>query len=909
MLLATRPEHHQLPAGDVVLLLGSDATAGISRDEARARQVQFGPNVLPGFERRGVFRRMLAQFTHPLIYVLLAAALLSGLLRDIADAGVIVAVVVINAVVGFVQEARAERALDALVAMVRTTANVVRDGERASVPSSDLVPGDVVLLDAGDKVPADLRLVATRGLRVDESALTGESAPVPKSPTELESETALAERTNMAYSGTLVVAGQGRGVAVDTGTATEMGRIHQLVGAAAPVATPLTRKIAGFSRMLTVAILALSAFGFFVGIVRGESWNDMVNATVALAVAAIPEGLPAALTITLAIGVSRMARRNAIVRSLPAVETLGSTTVICSDKTGTLTENRMTVEVVDAGGARFDVVGTGYGPEGELRLGGEQIDAARFAALHECLAGGVLCSDAQVVEVDGVWEVIGDPTEGALVAAARRAGIEPDELRARYPRLGTVPFDSAHGYMATRHRAPDQPGEIVYVKGGVERVAAMCATALDGDGHEVAFDAPAVLCAAEALAARALRVLAIARATGESTFDRLRRGEVDPADFTFVGLQAMADPPRAAAITAVAACRDAGIDVKMITGDHAATAGAIARRFGIGVGDDGAVGGPRVVAGVELAACTPHERAELVQRTSVFARVSPAQKLQLVESLQDRGQVVAMTGDGVNDAPALRQADIGIAMGRAGTEVAKESADMVLTDDDFASIEAAVEEGRGVFDNLTKYIVWTLPTNMGEALAVLVAIVAGTTLPILPIQILWINLTTAATLGLTFAFEAKETGIMRRRPRAPGEPILTKPLLARILTVSVILVVAAFALFYWERHRGTPIEEARTAAVNCFVFVELAYLFNCRSLDRPFARLGLFANRVLLLGIVAIVGLQLAFTYVPFMQELFESAALEAGAWIRIVGISVACYLVIELEKAVRRLVVRFRVS
>jgi magnesium-transporting ATPase (P-type) len=893
-----RGDHHQLAVHEVVLLLETDASEGLSRQEARNRRERFGPNVLPRLERRGPIRRFLAQFHHPLIYILLVAAGLTALLGHAVDASVIAGVVLVNAAIGFIQESRAEHALEALVAMVRTEATVIRDNERMIVHSSEVVPGDLAVLGAGDKVPADLRLVGALELRIDESALTGESVPAVKTPLELPLETALAERENMAYSGTLVVAGQGQGIAVGTGADTEIGHIHRLVGAATGVDTPLTRKITHFSRILTFVILGLAALSFMVGLARGEAWGDMVNAAVALAVGAIPEGLPAAVTITLAIGVSRMARRHAIVRKLPAVETLGSTTVICTDKTGTLTENQMTVQVIVAGGESFAVTGTGYAPAGEFRKHDEAITVDEHAALRECLLAGVLCNDARVVESTDGWDVVGDPTEGALIVAARKGGIDPDIAVRFAPRVDTIPFESENQYMATIHRTTANP-RVIYVKGAAEKVLALCNTRLDEDGAVSPLDARAVLRETEMLAARALRVLAFARASAEGTFDGLRDGLAGGAGFTLIGLQAMADPPRPEAIAAVKACRDAGIEVKMITGDHAGTAAAIGARIGLNDTADGTR--PPVLTGAEITACPPDELPDVIDRTTVFARVSPEQKLRLVEGLQRRRHIVAMTGDGVNDAPALKQADIGIAMGRAGTEVAKETADMILTDDNFASIEAAVEEGRGVFDNLTKFIVWTLPTNMGEGLVILAAILAGSALPILPVQILWINMTTAVSLGLTLAFEPKEVGIMQRRPRDPDRPLLTLELVVRILLVSAFLVIAAFTLFHWEQHRGAPIAEARTVAVNCFVMVELTYLFNCRSLDRSFLSVGIFTNRVLLAGVLTTIGLQIAFTYAPFMQSLFHSTALDGPAWIRIAVVAIAGYTLIEAEKAVRR--------
>ncbi|MCZ2860790.1 HAD-IC family P-type ATPase [Blastococcus sp. VKM Ac-2987] len=883
---AAAREHHELPVHEVVVLLGTHPETGLTDAEAARRLDAIGPNVLPPGDRRGAWRRLLAQFNHPLIYVLLVAAAATLLLGEYVDGAVIVAVVLVNAGIGFVQESRAELALEALTSIVRTESTVVREGRRHRIPSAELVPGDAVLLEAGDRVPADLRFVAARELQVDESALTGESVPADKSPVELPPGTVLGDRANMGYSTGLVTRGQGRGVVVTTGGDTEIGRIHRLVGDARVLQTPLTRKIDRFSRILTVAILALAALTFLLGTVRGESVADMLTAAVALAVGAIPEGLPAVVTITLAIGVARMARRRAIIRRLPAVETLGSTTVICTDKTGTLTANAMTVTALVAGRREWSVSGTGYSPEGRL-------DPAPDApALRECLVAGVLCNDTRLAGPDGARTVVGDPTEAALLVVAEKAGLDPAALRASLPRVDAVPFDSDRRYMATLHRHPDGR-TVAYVKGAVERLLGMSATEVGADGSTGPLDAAAVHARTEEMTAGALRVLAFGRVDlppGTTT--------LDPAllqDLTLLGLQGMVDPPRPEAIDAVAACRSAGIQVKMITGDHAGTARAIAERFGLG--EDGH---PAVVTGRELAAHPPEDLSALALRTAVFARVDPEQKLRLVEVLQAQGHVVAMTGDGVNDAPALRRADIGVAMGLGGTEVAKEAADMVLTDDDFATIEAAVEEGRGVFDNLRKFITFILPTSFGQGLVILAAVALATTLPILPVQILWVNMTTAVALGLALAFEPLEQGIMRRPPVLPSRPLLTGELAGRIVLVSSLMLVGAFGLFEWALAQGHPVPTARTIAVNVFVVVQVAYLLTCRSLDRSVLSIGPLRNRWVLAGMVAMLGLQLLFTYAPWMNRLFHSAPVDPVWWLWTTGVGVVVFLVVETEKWAR---------
>lgn len=888
--------HHGLATHEVVLLLDTDPYRGLRGGEVARRLERFGPNVLPAAARGGLLVRMLRQFHHPLIYVLIVAGAVTSALAEYVDSAVIFGVVLVNAIVGFIQESKAEAALDALRAMVRTQARVVRDGHERTVPSEELVPGDLVLVEAGDKVPADVRLIRLSELQVDESALTGESVPVLKDEVVLPEATPVADRRNMLYSGTLVTAGNGTGVTVATGAGTELGEIHRLVGAAETLATPLTVKLTGFSKLLTVAILTLAAVTFGIGLARGQDATETFTAAIALAVGAIPEGLPAAVTIMLAIGVARMARRRAVIRRLPAVETLGSTTVICSDKTGTLTENQMTVQAVWTPDGGFSVTGTGYAPQGELHdADGATITVKASRALWWCLLSGACCNDAKLVREDGRWGLVGDPTEGALLVSAAKAGLDLAEAAAAYPRTDTISFSSERQFMATLHQECATGDHIVLAKGAVERVVGLCTTHMGADGSARPLDGDAVLRAAEELADEGLRVLATAwcPAVDPDEFSE----QTLPGTMILTGLQAMRDPPRAAAATAVRACHTAGIAVKMITGDHAATATAVAGRLDlIGERGDG-----EVLTGADLAAMPTEAYPGAVDRARVIARVSPEQKLRLVEALQARGQVVAVTGDGVNDAPALRQANIGIAMGRGGTEVAKEAADMVLTDDDFATIEAAVEEGRGVFDNLTKFIVWTLPTNMGEGLVILAAILFGAALPILPSQILWINMTTAIALGLMLAFEPKEAGIMERPPRDPGKPLLTGDLGIRILLVSTLLVFGAWWLFEWEQANGASLPEARTAALNLFVFVELFYLFSCRSLTRSMWRIGLFSNRWIVAGVTAQTVGQLAITYLPTMNSLFHTAPISAEAWLRIFGIALFASLVVALDKRLRR--------
>ena len=884
---------HHLPDDEVLDLLESDRKTGLDLFEIEHRTKHFGPNLITMRKGKGPLMRFLLQFHQPLIYILIAAGTITAALQEWVDSGVIFGVVLVNAVIGYIQESKAVKAMDALARTMNTGATVLRTGEKKRISAAELVPGDIVYLQSGDKVPADMRLFHSRDLRIDESALTGESVPVEKSPEGLEHDTLLADRKNMAYASTLTTYGQGQGIVIAIGDGTEVGRISELISTAEELDTPLTKKMAHFSNILLYAILALSGVTVVVGLLRGQPLFDMFMAAVALAVGAIPEGLPAAMTITLAIGVSRMARRHAIIRKLTAVETLGSTTIICSDKTGTLTENQMTVQEIFAGGEQFEVSGTGYEPSGRIFKKGFPEDSATSVSLMECLQAGLLCNDSLVLEKEGYWDIQGDPTEGALLVSAVKGGLSMDALNGKMPRIDTVPFESQHQYMATLHDGGTDNPRVVYAKGSVEAIIDKCAFSIDAEGRIAELDSERIHRSVEEIATRGLRVLAFAK--GE-----LRRGTngLNHTDLvsgmTFLGLQGMIDPPRSEAVMAVRNCHKAGIHVKMITGDHGLTASSIAREIGL-------YNSFNIVTGKSLMEISDRELIEVVSRTSVFARVSPEQKLRLVESMQSSGNVVAMTGDGVNDAPALKRADIGVAMGITGTDVAKEASDMVLTDDNFATIEAAVEEGRGVFDNITKFIVWTLPTNLGEGLVILAAIFAGVTLPILPVQILWINMTTAVLLGLTLAFEPKEPGIMTRMPRDPNMPILTRELIWRILIVGALLLVGSFGLFEWELMHGASAAEARTVAVNVFVMVELFYLFNCRSLTKSIFHVGLFSNLWVYGGVTTMLILQGLFTYLPAMNRMFQSAPIGLGAWSRIVLVGLTAFFVVEFEKWIRQ--------
>ena len=895
--LLSRHWHH-LPQDEVATLLESDVAKGLDMFEVAHRQKHFGPNRLTLKKSKSPLVLFLLQFHQPLIYILLAATAVTFALQEWVDSGVIFGVVLVNAVIGFIQEAKALKAIEALARAMEGVATVVRAGEKEKIPAFELVPGDIVLLQSGDKVPTDLRLLHSRELQIDESALTGESVPVQKQPERLAQEAVLADRSNMAYSSTLVTYGIGAGIVVATGDGTEIGRINALISSAATLATPLTRKIADFSGILLWVILGLAGLTLLAGWLHGEPLLETFMAAVALAVGAIPEGLPAAMTIMLSIGVNKMARRNAIIRKMPAVETLGSTTVICSDKTGTLTQNQMTVQQICAGGGCYHFSGIGYAPQGEARLDGSKIDPASHPALMECLKAGLLCNDSRLIQKDEQWGIEGDPTEVALITAAAKTGLSREALGLEFPRIDTLPFESQHQYMATLHDTGTEAA-VIYMKGSIESVLSRCCSAYGTGSEPELLDQAGIHHEVEKMAAKGLRVLAFARKVVTSPSQSVAHSDVADG-LTFLGFQAMMDPPRSEAIDAVSACQKAGIQVKMITGDHVVTAAAIARQ--IGLNSSAEIDPDRfAISGHRLSQLADHELMDVAQEAVVFARVSPEQKLRLVETLQARGHVVAMTGDGVNDAPALKQADIGAAMGVGGTEVAKEAADMVLTDDNFSTIEAAVEEGRAVFDNLVRFITWTLPTNIGEGLVILVAVFAGVTLPITPVQILWINMTTAVLLGLMLAFEGKEPGVMERPPRRPGAPVLTKVLGFRIGLVSLMLLLGAFGLFEWTLLHDKGVETARTVAVNMFVFGELFYLFNCRSLRYSMFKLGIFSNRWLILGAVIMALLQVLFTYSSTMNQLFGSAPMGMIEWAWVLAGGLLIYSVVGTEKWLRR--------
>lgn len=998
-------EWHTKSIEEVSDILQVNINEGLDSAEIIQRQQKHGLNKVSVKKKKGPIVLFIRQFSQPLVYILVGAGIITAILQEWVDTAVIFGVVLVNTTVGFIQESKAGKAIEALTKMITTEATVFRaGGQKMRISSYEIVPGDIVVLRSGDKVPADIRLFSARDLKLDESLLTGESIPEAKSADMiLEPETNLADRMNMAYAGTIVVHGHGVGIVVLTGDNTETGRISEEISIAQEMVTPLTRKLSQFSKILLYVVLGLATITFVFGTLQqSHDPVDMFMASVALAVAAIPEGLPAAVTITLSIGVNRLAKRNSIVRKLPAVETLGSTTVICADKTGTLTQNQMTVKDIIAGGHHYETTGTGYNPLAGRMIRKQQISIdsrdisnkslkkevvtlsySGFTSspanqsswypvvLEQCLIAGMLCNESELVEKeDGSWEVKGDPTEGALIVAALKAGLSEPRIESKFPHIDTIPFESHLKFMATLHvpknNTTSSNNHIIYVKGATEEIVKRCAHIMleNDDGelsdsrlrftqhHQVDKSAyhnegsintgypydikefvhpleskDIILQLAEDMAKRGLRVIAFARRDIPSN----HRNKIEIYDLgdelVFLGLQGIIDPPRDEAIRAVDACSNAGIKVKMITGDNLHTAVFIANQLGLGAAksagivntdDDGVHKYEDVLftdnhptsvsalTGHDLAVTYKERLADVVEKTDVFARVSPAQKFDLVKALQLRGHIVAMTGDGVNDAPALEQADIGIAMGISGTDVSKEASDMVLTDDNFASIVSAVEEGRSIYDNLMKFITWTLPTNFGEGLVILAAIFSGLSLPMLPVQILWVNMTTVITLGIMLIFEPKEPDIMRRPPRPPSTPLLTSEMIQRIILAAVIILVGVFALYLWELNiEGRGIEVARTAALNALVMIEIVYLLNCRSLTKPIFQIGLYSNKWIILGILLMLLLQIAYTYLPSMNTIFQSAPLDLETWLRILILALISYIIIESDKWIRRVVRR----
>jgi cation-transporting P-type ATPase F len=885
MPLLTVPAH-ALTTAQVESELGSDGSAGLPEAEAQRRLLAHGPNRLTDRGGTPGWWKFLLQFNNPLLITLLVVGAIKALLGHPRDALVIWSVTVINAVIGFVQESKAENAIAALAQAVRTEVEVVRGGAPQRLASEQLVPGDLVLLEAGARVPADLRLVAGRHLQLDESALTGESVAVSKGTTAVEASALLAERIGMAYAGSFVTAGQGKGLVVATGDATEVGRISTSLQDQVDLTTPLTRKFSRFSRTLLKVILLLAGLTFLVGLARGRGAEEMFDGAVALAVGAIPEELPAIVTITLAIGVNRMAKRRAIIRKLPAVETLGSTTVICTDKTGTLTQNRMTVQHLYGGGVLVAIEDLWPANRQAAADGGTE---QPNVALQETVLAGLLCNDARPGKRE---DLVGDPTETALLVAARSVGLDRQNALDRHPRRDAIPFASEQQYMATLHGSAR-----ILIKGSVEAVLQRCSRQLDAGGEPEPLQREAIEAAVAVMARRGERVLAFAIGRADPATHQLEPHHV-ATDLDFLGLQGMLDPPRPEAISAVAACQAAGIQVKMITGDHVETARAIARQIGIGrpfrpsgaakqadaAAEQADATAERMevaaIDGRELATLAPDAIAALMDRIDVFARVAPDQKLALVQALQANGEVVAMTGDGVNDAPALKQADIGIAMGKEGTEVARQAADMLLTDDNFATIEAAVEEGRTVYLNLRKTLAFVLPVNGGASMTILLGAVLGTPLPVTALQVLWLNMICSLTMSIALAFEPIAPALMQQPPRSPDQPLLTAGLIRRLLVVSLFNWGVIFGLFLWSMERYGDLALARTMAVQGLVLAHLVYLASISQLRRALFALPRLGWRALTtvpavpLGMAGTLAVQWIFSQTGLMNRLIGTAPL-----------------------------------
>jgi len=886
-----QPNWHSLKYEEVLEILKANS-AGLDAKEAQYRLDSYGPNRLPEPPKRSSLVRFLMHFHNVLIYVLLGAAVITALLNHMVDTLVILAVVIVNALIGFIQEGKAESAMEAIRQMLAPRAAVIRNGQRRTIDGADLVPGDIVLIEAGDKVPADLRLFQTHGLLVQEAILTGESIAVEKQHKAVEVTAELGDRSCMAFSGTTVTGGQAQGIVVATADSTQIGLISGLISKVETLTTPLVIQMATFAKWLTLFILFIAggmlAFGYFV---MQHNFSELFMAVVGLSVAAIPEGLPAVLTITLAVGVQAMARRNAIVRRLPAIETLGSVSVICSDKTGTLTRNEMSVSSIITAKQNYRVIGSGYEPVGMIEVSGKPISELN-TNLRDIARALVLCSDAELAEHDSVWKVEGDPMEGALLAAAGRIGLLHDEVRSWWPRSDVIPFDSKHRFMATLNHDHDYH-VAAFIKGAPEQILGMCSNQMLNDGTISTLDTGYWDEQAATVAAQGQRVLAVASKSMLVGQTILEFEDVE-SDLTLLGLVGLIDPPREEAISAVAECHAAGIRIKMITGDHAATAVAIGRQLGL-------IDPDSVLTGNDIDKLDDQNLARAVLDTDVFARTSPEHKLRLVMALQSQGMTVAMTGDGVNDAPALKRADAGIAMGQKGSEAAKEASELVLADDNFVSIAAAVREGRTVYNNIKKVISWTLPTNAGEAGTILLALLLGMTLPITPVQILWVNMITAVSLGIALAFEPAEQNTMKRPPRPRDEPLLNGWLVWHIILVGFLFLAGVFGIYSYAIEQGYSIDLARTLAMNTLVIMEIFHLLFIRNMYSKSLTWSAVRGTKIVWSAIGLVLLgQFAITYIQPLQGIFETEGVGIQDGLIMILIGMALFTIIELEKRIR---------
>ena len=892
---------HAIAADEVVKQLQTDPAKGLDAGEASQRLTKYGLNRLPEGKKQSLFMKFLQQFNNILVYVLLGAGFVKMMVGLWLDSAIILSVVILNALLGFIQEGKAEKALDSIRNMLSAEARTLRGGETRLIPSEELVPGDVVLLESGDKVPADLRLVEVKNLRTEEAALTGESVPIDKTTNAVSDKATIGDREGMAFSGTLVASGRGTGVVVATGSNTELGHINQMMTSVSALETPLLRQIKKFGYSITVVIGVVTVLVFAYGRwIQGMGFVDIFQKVISIAVSVIPEGLPALITVTLAIGVQRMAQRNAIIRRLPAVETLGSVSRICSDKTGTLTLMEMMVVSAVTAESAYVVTGDGYAPEGQVMKDGQP--AGDDPALQHMGRVSMLCNDSEIHQEEGQWKVEGDPTEGALYPFANKLGFDRKTAREKYPRIDAIPFESEHKFMATLHKDADGK-RMILVKGAPEVILEHCTHQATNGGAPAPLDSAYFIQASDNLAAQGERVLALAWLENPN----VNAGSLGPGDLpknlVLIGLIGLLDPPRKEAIEAVEECHAGGIRVTMITGDHKITAAAIAKMLGIG-------DGKTAITGTDIEEMDTATLRERVRDVDVFARASPEHKLRLVKAIQANKQIVAMTGDGVNDAPSLKKADIGVAMGIKGTEVTKEAAAMVLADDNFASITAAVKEGRTVYNNIEKAMLFLLPTNVAQALVILVAVIAGFTAPITAPQILWVNMVTSVALGLVISFEPHEFDVMQRPPRAVDRPIVDGFGIWRVIFVGLALLVLTLGAFFWMKSNEASDALARAVAVNALVIGQVFYLLNSRyKVGSSLSLKAHLGNKYLPLGIGAIVVLQLLFTYAPPFQTLFDTESIPLRIWPKLVLGGFIFFLLVEVEKIIVRMMHRTRAA
>ncbi|MBI5469686.1 MAG: cation-translocating P-type ATPase [Deltaproteobacteria bacterium] len=887
-------EWYQKTVEQVMESLATDPAQGLTSAEAASRAGKWGPNRLTEKKRESAFLRFFKQFTEFIILVLIGAAIVAGALGEWVDSLAIMAIVVLNGVIGFMQEEKAERVMEALKRLSAPTARVLRSGELTTLDASKLVPGDIVAIESGDHIPADLRIIESKFLKIQEAALTGESHPIEKTTVHIENTAPLADMVNMAFLGTVAVYGRGRAVVVATGMATEMGKIARMLQEAKAEPTPLQKKLSEFGRRLVYAAGGICALIFGLGVFRGEDTLEMFLTAVSLAVAAIPEGLPAVVTVVLALGVQRMVKRHALIRKLPSVETLGAATVIASDKTGTLTQNQMTVRKLYLPDREvITVSGTGYAPSGEFFSGTRPLSPKDSSSLMLALKTAVLCNGAELKEKGSGWDIIGDPTEGALLSLALKAGLDRRALFAEYSFVGEVPFDSERKLMTTIFK--DASGTYhAFVKGAPERVLALSTSVYDNGVKPVSTETVRSIEAInDEFSKEALRVLAFAWRASRAPLDTHNIHLLEK-DLTFLGLAGMIDPPREEVFGAVEKARSAGVTPIMITGDHRMTAIAIARELDIFRYGDIAV------TGEELDRMSEAEFREKLPLIKVYARVNPEHKLKVVKAWKARGETIAMTGDGVNDAPALKEADIGVAMGITGTDVTKEASDMVLTDDNFASIVSAVEEGRGIFDNIRRVVHFLLSCNIGEIFVLLLASLTGMPLPLLPVQILWTNLVTDGLPALGLAMEPVDPGVMDRPPRKRTEGIVTKGLLWVMVLQGVFIALCTLAVYTFELYYlGGDLIKARTMAFTVLVFCQKFHVFNCRSMWDSVFRIGVFSNRTLNWAVVVIFGSQLLLIYIPALQTIFKVVPLDMSDWAIVFLASVQPLVLMEIIKAI----------